>query len=431
LPGSPSRHVTPQLVAGQGRDGSMQHVRCCNGGAGARSLVDGNAIWYTTVSGALRLDVDSLGPHPKPPAAVIETVEHAGRQFPAQPFQLRNGARDVSIRYTAPYLRVEPLHFRYQLQGYDAGWQDAGDRRAAFYTHLPPGDYRFRVAAAFLGDTRFGPEADLAINVPPRWYERGSVRLGGWLLLVLALVLLWWWIWHAQQRRNTYLKAQVARRTDQLARANERLRLANLALAEESHTDALTALHNRRHLLAELPGLLAAGASIGVMLIDLDNFKQVNDRYGHATGDNVLFAIGRLLAQARRAGDVAVRWGGEEFLLLLHGVDAASAFATAERLRRDIAATDFGDGRGGRIRLTCSIGFSLHPLSEEASNETFDAALELADLALYRAKRDGRNLSIGLIATAPLPNGVLQEPLARQLDALLAQEQMRWVRAEP
>lgn len=430
LPGSPQRRVTPQMVAGQGRDGSMQHVRCCNGGAGARSLIDGNAIWYTTVSGALRLDVDALGPHPTPPAAVIEAVEHAGRQFPAQPFRLDDGARDVSIRYTAPYLRVEPLHFRYQLQGYDSGWQHAGDRRAAFYTHLPPGDYRFRVAAAFLGDMRFGPEADIAINVPPRWYERDSVRLGGWLLLLFALMLLWWWLWHAQQRRNAYLKAQVARRTDQLARANERLRLANLALAEESHTDSLTALHNRRHLLAELPGLLAAGACIGVMLIDLDNFKQVNDRYGHATGDNVLYAIGRLLAQARRSGDVAVRWGGEEFLLLLNGVDAASAFATAERLRRDIAATDFGDGRGGRIRLTCSVGFSLHPVSGEASNETFETALELADLALYRAKRDGRNLSIGLIATAPLPNDVLQEPLARQLDALLAQEQMRWVRAE-
>lgn len=430
LPGSPQRHVTPQLVAGQGRDGSMQHVRCCNGGAGSRSLIDGEAIWYTTVSGALRLDVDALGPHPKPPAAVIEAVEHGGKQFSAQAFQLSDGARDVSIRYTAPYLRVEPLHFRYQLQGYDAGWQDAGDRRAAFYTHLPPGDYRFRVAAALPGDPRFGPEADVSISVPPHWYERSAVRLAAWLLLLFALALLWWWVWHAQQRRNAYLEAQVARRTDQLARANERLRLANLALAEESHTDALTTLHNRRHVLAELPGFITADTSVGVMLIDLDNFKQVNDRYGHTTGDNVLYAIGRLLAQARRGSDLTVRWGGEEFLLLLRGVDAASAFATAERLRRDIAATDFGDGRGGKARLTCSIGFSLHPLSEETSNETFEAALELADLALYRAKRDGRNLSIGLIATSPLPKEVLQEPLARQLDALLAQEQVRWVRAE-
>ncbi|HXS73370.1 MAG TPA: diguanylate cyclase [Rhodanobacteraceae bacterium] len=430
LPGSPTQHVTPQLVAGQGRDGSMQHVRCCNGGAGARSLIDGHAIWYSTVSGALRLDLDALGPHPQPPASVIEAVEHAGHQFPAQPFTLHDGTRDLSVQYTAPYLRVETLHFHYQLQGYDTGWQDAADRRAAFYTHLPPGNYRFRVAAAFAGGQRFGKEADLPITVPPYWYERGVVRFGAWLLSLLALGWLLWWWWRAQQRRNTYLEAQVARRTDQLARANERLRLANLALAEESHTDALTALHNRRHLLAELPGFLVAGASVGVMLIDLDNFKQVNDRYGHSTGDNVLFAIGRLLGDARRGSDLTVRWGGEEFLLLLNGVDATSAFATAERLRRDIAATDFGDGRGGKIRLTCSIGFSLHPLAEETSNETFEAALELADLALYRAKRDGRNLSMGLITTAPLAKEILQQPLARQLDGLLANGQVTWVRAE-
>jgi diguanylate cyclase (GGDEF)-like protein len=427
LPGSPLQHVTPQLIAGQGRDGSMQHVRCCNGGAGARSLIDGKAIWYTTVSGALRLDVKALAPHPRAPASVIEAIVHAGRQFPAQPFELHDGARDLFIQYTAPYLRVAALHFRYQLQGYDAGWQEAGDRRAAFYTHLPPGHYRFRVAAAFLGDGNFGPEAALAISVPPRWYERDMVRLGAFVLLLIAVVMLLGWWQRRQQRRAAYLEAQVARRTDQLARANERLRLANLALAEESHTDALTTLHNRRHLLSELPGFLAAGASVGVMLIDLDNFKQVNDRYGHATGDNVLFAVGRLLADARRGSDLTVRWGGEEFLLLLNGVDAASAFATAERLRRDIAAQDFGDGRGGNIRLTCSIGFSLHPLAEETSNATFEAALELADLALYRAKRDGRNLSIGLVATAPLAEEVLQEPLARQLDALLASEQVRWV----
>jgi diguanylate cyclase (GGDEF)-like protein len=430
LPGSPRQRVTPQLIAGQGRDGSMQHVRCCNGGAGSRSLIDGHAIWYTTVSGALRLDADALGPHPHAPAAVIEAVVHGGRQFPAQPFELDDGARDLSIQYTAPYLRVAALHFRYELQGYDNGWQDAGDRRASFYTHLPPGHYTFRVAAAFLGDRHFGPEADLAINVPPHWYERDMVRLGAFILtiVVIALLLAWWQ--RTQQRRNTYLEAQVARRTGQLARANERLRLANLALAEESHTDSLTALHNRRHLLAQLPGVLATGASVGVMLIDLDNFKQVNDRYGHPTGDNVLYAIGRLLADARRGSDLTVRWGGEEFLLLLNGVDSASALATAERLRRDIAAQDFGDGRGGRIRLTCSIGFSLHPLAEETSNETFEAALELADLALYRAKRDGRNLSIGLVAAAPLPNEILKAPLARQLDALLAQDKVHWVRAE-
>ncbi|MEO7149290.1 MAG: diguanylate cyclase [Rhodanobacteraceae bacterium] len=431
LPGSPARPVAPQLTAGQGGDGSMQHVRCCNGGAGARSLIDGDAIWYSTVSGALRLDVKTLGRHPQPPSALIESVERDHRNLRAEAVEVREGPRDLAIHYTAPWLRVEALHFRYRLDGYDTGWQNAGDRRTAFYTHLPPGHYRFRVAAAIAGDTQFGPEADLPIEIAAYWYERDAVRFVAAVVLLFALTQLVWWLQRAQRRRNAYLEAQVARRTDQLARANERLRVANLTLAEESNTDALTALHNRRHLLAHLPGLLAAGGNIGVMLIDLDHFKLVNDRCGHAIGDNVLFALGRLLAAARRSGDLTVRWGGEEFLLLLNDVDAASALAAADRLRRDIAAQGFSDGRGGRIPLTCSIGFSLHPIATENGAAPFENTLELADLALYRAKHDGRNGCIGLVATEPLSAAISRLPMATQLDQLLASGKLRWVRSTP
>jgi diguanylate cyclase (GGDEF)-like protein len=141
-----------------------------------------------------------------------------------------------------------------------------------------------------------------------------------------------------------------------------------------------------------------------------------------------LRALGRLLTAARRDSDITVRWGGEEFLLLLQDVDAAGALAIAERLRGDIAAQDFMDGRGGTIKLTCSIGFSLHPVATHADSMTFDAALELADLALYRAKQDGRNTCVGLVATAPVPAEILCTPLAPQLDGLLASGRLRWVR---
>jgi diguanylate cyclase (GGDEF)-like protein len=429
LPGSPVRQVAPQLIAGEERATSVRNVHCCNGGGGARSLIDGNVIWYSTTDGALGLDTHALGEQPKPPKAMVESIEHEGHQFPGEPFDLRLGARDLAIHYTAPYLRIEAVRFRYQLEGYDTDWQDAGIRRVAFYTHLPPGKYHFRVAAAITGGPGFGPEADLAIQVEPRWYERALVRGMAILLLCLAVILLVGWSLRTQRRRNTRLEAQVARRTEQLARAIERLRVANLALAEESHTDALTALHNRRYLLTRLSGVLSGNESIGVLQIDIDYFKQVNDGYGHAVGDAVLRALGRLLTAARRDSDITVRWGGEEFLLLLLGVDAAGALAIAERLRLDIAAQDFMDGRGGKIRLTCSIGFSLHPLVMHADSTTFDAVLELADLALYRAKQDGRNTSVGLIATTPVPAEILCVPFAPQLDALLASGRLRWIRA--
>ncbi|OOG49446.1 ligand-binding sensor domain-containing diguanylate cyclase [Rhodanobacter sp. C01] len=427
LPGSPVRQVVPQLLAGEARTTSLHNAHCCNGGASARSLVVGDVIWFSTTDGALGVDTRVLLAQPKSPDAKIESIEHEGHQFPTESFDLSQGARDLAIHYTAPYLRVGDLRFRYQLEGYDADWQDAGARRVAFYTHLPPGKYRFRVAVSLSGAPTFGQEADLAIRVEPHWYERVLVRAAVILLSGLVVILLIAWSLRRQRRHNARLEAQVARRTAQLARAVERLRVANLALAEESHTDALTTLHNRRYLLWRLPGLLAANENIGVLQIDIDYFKQVNDSYGHATGDAVLRALGRLLLLARRSSDITVRWGGEEFLLLLPGIDVAGALNIAERLRRDIAAQDFMDGRGGTIRLTCSIGFSLHPLVMQADCGAFDAALELADLALYRAKQDGRNTCVGLVATTLLPAEILDNPFAPQLDALIAAERLRWV----
>ncbi|MCW8808611.1 MAG: diguanylate cyclase [Rhodanobacter sp.] len=428
VPGSPARQVVPQLLAGQERATSLRNTHCCNGGAGARSLINGDIIWYSTTDGALGVNTAALGMQPGPAKAMVESIEHDGHQFPAKTFELRRGARDLAITYTAPYLRIGALRFRYQLEGYDTGWQDAGVRRTAFYTHLPPGEYRFRVAATLSGAQGFGPEADLAIQVRPHWYERVLVRGAAILLLCLAIILLVRWRMGVHRRRNAWLEAQVAGRTDQLARALERLRMSNLALAQESHTDTLTALHNRRYLLARLPEVLSGEKCIGVLQIDIDYFKQVNDRYGHAVGDAVLRELGLLLTAARRDSDITVRWGGEEFLLLLQDVDAAGVMNIAERLRHDIGAQDFTDGRGGKLRVTCSIGFSMHPVSTYADNTTFHAAVELADLALYRAKQDGRNTSVGLIVTTLLSAEVLRAPLAPQLDTLLASNRLRWAR---
>lgn len=429
LPGSPQRTLSPQLLAGEERSTSLRNSHCCNGGAGARSLVVDDVIWYSTTDGALAIDTRKLGPPPKPPASEIESVEYEGRLRKGGSFSLEGRPRDLAIHYTAPYLRTGALGFRYQLEGYDTDWQAAGARRVAFYTHLPPGSYRFRVAATVSGAAGFGHESDLPIEILPDWYERAWVRAAGIVLLTGLIVLLVSWRLRSQRHRNAWLEAQVNRRTEQLARAVERLRVTNLALAEQSHTDALTALHNRRYLLMRLPEVLASSERVGVLQIDIDYFKQVNDSYGHATGDAVLRSLGSLLLAARRDGDLAVRWGGEEFLLLLPGVNSDSAFAIAERLRRQIAQQVFDNGRGGTFRLTGTIGFSLHPVAALADQGQFEAVLELADIALYSAKQNGRNNSVGLVATSLLLPGVLATPFGSQLDALLAAGQLRWIRA--
>ena len=429
LPGSPAHVVSPQRLAGEQRATNVNGQRCCNGGAGARSAIDGDVIWYSTTDGIVGVDTHALGALPTAPPATVVAVEHDGKSFFGRSFELDQGTRDLTVHYTAPYLRIGTMRFRYQLEGYDTGWQNADVRREAFYTHLPAGNYRFRVAATLPGATGYGTEASVVIRILPRWYERAVVRGAALLLLCLLFFLLVRWSMRSQRRRNAWLEAQVEQRTGELSRALERLRVTNLALAEESHTDTLTALHNRRYLMAQLPAVLSGDACIGVLQIDIDHFKHINDEYGHAVGDSVLRELGSELAALRRDSDVTVRWGGEEFLLLLQDVDAAGVLVIAERLRRAIAARTFSDGRGDVIRLTCSIGFSMHPLATRADKATFDAALELADLALYRAKHLGRNQCMGLLATAPLAADVLRSPFAPQLDALLASGQLHWVRA--
>lgn len=184
-------------------------------------------------------------------------------------------------------------------------------------------------------------------------------------------------------------EAQIERERALVLRA-ERDRLQHKAqqLGRDAHLDVLTGLPNRRALEARLHDLLQhAGASPAACLaiVDIDNFKAVNDRYGHLLGDEVLRAIGALLAQGVREPDFVARWGGEEFVALLHGATPAQAHAACERLRLAIAAHDWASLASG-LAVTASIG--VHALTP---GDAQDHAIASADRALYAAKRGGRN----------------------------------------
>lgn len=153
-----------------------------------------------------------------------------------------------------------------------------------------------------------------------------------------------------------------------------------------AHTDLLTGLFNRRKLdeaLAEAAERATlSGAPLALILGDVDNFKAVNDRYGHTIGDQVLVAFAALLRDAVRPTDILGRWGGEEFMLLCPATDLAAATAIAERLRQRVEATALPEV-GPR---TCSFGVAVL-----APAESTDSLVARADAALYRCKRSGRN----------------------------------------
>jgi diguanylate cyclase (GGDEF)-like protein/PAS domain S-box-containing protein len=153
--------------------------------------------------------------------------------------------------------------------------------------------------------------------------------------------------------------------------------------------DPLTGAYNRRQgdalLAAEFGRYARDGRPFAVLMLDIDHFKEINDRLGHAAGDSVLCALVGTCQSALRTIDIVVRWGGEEFLLLLPGTDATAAVVAAERVRTKLAEMQVAAPGGSAIHLTVSIGIAV------AAGEGSDDLLRRSDMALYAAKRGGRN----------------------------------------
>jgi diguanylate cyclase (GGDEF)-like protein len=164
------------------------------------------------------------------------------------------------------------------------------------------------------------------------------------------------------------------------------------AAETRANIDALTGLPNRRYLeefVAIAGPRRRSGDSYGVLMIDIDHFKRLNDRYGHSAGDSVLRAVGERISAAIRATDTPARYGGEEFAVVLRRANQAQAMEVAERIRQTIRAIPPGDLKL-REPVTVSVGVAV----SESTDVALSNLLEAADQALYRAKREGRNRTV-------------------------------------
>lgn len=182
--------------------------------------------------------------------------------------------------------------------------------------------------------------------------------------------------------------------------------IENVLLHQEARrlslTDPLTELWNFRYFqlqaIREVEAATRYHRPLGLLIVDLDHFKRVNDLHGHPVGDQVLTEIGRRIRTATRLPDVVARYGGEEFVLLLPGTDAAGAMVTAERIRQRIARLPIvaGGSDALRVTVTCSIGVAAYP----THGMTIDELLRRADAALYAAKSQGRDRVVDAGGTA-------------------------------
>ena len=231
---------------------------------------------------------------------------------------------------------------------------------------------------------KFAPDMDWPISI---------VCLLGLLLYQVALT-------QVAFGRNTKLhdaRAQMRQGEQALQQANDALRqqldeihVLQAKLNEQANRDPLTGLYNRRYLddtlARELARCKREGQPLSLMLIDIDHFKHVNDTYGHPAGDEVIKTMARMLDARARSADVACRYGGEEFLMLLPQMPLDAALQRAEQWRNDFcsATVEFGDFR---IQSTLSVGIATYP----GDGTSPELLIGNADRALYRAKQDGRN----------------------------------------
>ena len=354
------------------------------------------------------------------PQVLVADVQVGGKPLPLPPvdgavIDVAADGNSLAVEFSSSdFSAPERNRYAYRLDGYDTGWVSAdAARRLAAYTNLPPGHYKLRLRASNR-DGQWGErELVLPVHVWPAWYQTWWFRAGLAVALGLLLVAAVSARTRLLRHRQLELEHKVRERTTELRALHEALEEKSMQLELSSVTDPLTGLHNRRflseHIEQDLASslrraqetLAAGGQPLDTdnvfLLLDIDAFKRVNDRHGHAVGDAVLLQFGARLRSVLRESDYLVRWGGEEFLAVARDTDRQRAEELAERMRAVIAATPFALGDGGEIEVTCSVGFACVPFEmERPMARSWQQVVNLADLGLYAAKRSGRDAWVGV-----------------------------------
>jgi two-component system cell cycle response regulator len=195
-------------------------------------------------------------------------------------------------------------------------------------------------------------------------------------------------------------RAKALLRTKQ---AHDRIRKLQISLEQMVVSDPLTGLHNRRYLmdrmLQEMTRSDRHGEPLALAMIDLDAFKPINDQFGHVLGDKVLRAVGSAISKSVRVSDIAARYGGDEFAVILPQTPAEGAMRVCERLLRNISEIVLQDETGRTFRITASLGLAYYPADDV---ETPEDLVHSADGALYGAKRSGKNRYTAVRPVQPL-----------------------------
>lgn len=362
------------------RDG-MPHDEC---NTNARFIDSHDRYWTGTLGGLGVYDPSAERQDLQPKPLKITGIWIGGQPADAERIELQPAQRNLRIKFALlSWLNNDRSRFRTQLIGDESEptpWSASNERS---FNHLPPGAYTLRIEAMDYAGNASRP-IDIPIRVIPAWWQTGVARLVSILAAILLFYMALQWRIRALKRQRHLLEAEVADRTRDLNQANARL-------TELSLRDPLTGLANRRklHQVLQQDSASNDARSWSLIFIDVDHFKDFNDRYGHPAGDEALRVVASAMLQCAPAHALLARYGGEEFACLLPGSTNKDAREVAECMRvtmrnRQVAVP----GSSVLTQLTISAGVADRVIS---GSEDFHVLLRDADKALYAAKASGRD----------------------------------------
>lgn len=359
--------------------------------AGAAATGPGGSVWFGTPTGVVTDSQRQASTRALPPVVVITGVTAGDVAVdPADDLVLTAERSDISISFSALSYRDEAsTRFQYRLVGKTEIWSRPTSERTVSYVSLGPGAYLFEVQAIGGEGLWSVNSARVRLTVLPRPWQTAWFRGAASLLALVVVGLFFLSRLRQVEGERQALRVMVDKRTRELVEKN--------ALLERmATTDELTGLPNRRFFMDTLQRELrkltriSTDQQLSLLVIDLDRFKSVNDRYGHATGDAVLRQVAGRLAHAVRATDLPARYGGEEFAILLPDTSEKGAAFLAEKLRADVEESPVRHD-GATIQVTISVGVATIDAPRRYGPEVEADLIRRADEAMYEAKSAGRN----------------------------------------
>ncbi len=296
-------------------------------------------------------------------------------------------SRSIVFQFSTPsFFNEQDQFYRYRMTGLEYFWSDPTREHSIRYASLPPGQHQFEVQSRQKHGRWNGPIQRISVAVEPTFTQTPLAKfLFGLALLVIGFTV--------GAVRVVRLKNQRAKLNHLIDEQTEKIRIQRDQLAKLARTDDLTEIPNRRYFYEifekEIKLAQRYHLSLCLAIFDIDEFKKFNDNYGHTLGDKILHEIGERSKKYVRKSDTFARWGGDEFILLMHAASDTKAIDICKRIKFHLQEEPI-PAEGESLRFTLSAGMMCwNP--QEKTNVNSQDLFRYADTALYQAKAEGRN----------------------------------------